>query len=213
MKRSAVLITCCVLLTDRTTSGQEPITLRFQGRVIDNTGQPIEAAGITIAPHDRYLTADALERPVAKTAADGTFVIEVVASENAGSIPSVLIAVPEKAALGWQVYGEWDAAGSPVDLGDIVLPAGANLKGWVRTADGKPIPGARVVAWDLIRQRTWSLSARQGRASYITTAFTTADGEYLLPCALPQAAELAAVAGKPVSVTIQVADPPAIRDK
>lgn len=115
--------------------GQSPL----RGLVLDEHGAPIAGATATfLTDHDRFVTAELVAAPDARTDAAGRFTL------------------PRPNSADWPVGISCSAPGrgtvvvTPgyLDLSPIVLPSARRLGGRVRDEDGRPVAGARILVRD-----------------------------------------------------------------
>jgi protocatechuate 3,4-dioxygenase beta subunit len=164
------------------------VTLR--GRVVTWQGEPIAGACLAIAPADGFDTRALLREAAAKSGADGTFTIGVARPPKDGKdvVEQVLhVAAPGRSsrALPLALQPQDGTLPAEQDLGEVVLGDGSRLLGRVRTAEGRPVAGARVVATDLLERAPF----QAGESSATACATVTGqDGIFDLPCAVGQAA-------------------------
>lgn len=123
--------------------------LEVRARALDESGAPIEGAGVAVG---EWPTAeDALQRPVAVSDADGQLNFRVTIPDN-NTRGAMLLAAPGRSCFRCQLwlmpFPMVAADGDPLDIGDVRLPRGHTVTGRVRDAEGKPVAGARVGASD-----------------------------------------------------------------
>ncbi len=174
------------LTAQRPTPG--PTTVK--GRVVDPEGRPLAAAVVTFGPTATQPTKALLAKAEVQTDAEGRFAQLVTPTGDPGDF-QVVVALRDRAALLLSGHPTWDndkkAYPAERDLGDIVLIPGQRLFGRVRDPNGKPVPGARVVAKDAFE----SVQAfRSGSLPLFCAAETDASGIFDLPCALDQAVRI-----------------------
>ena len=150
-------------------------TVRLRGRVLDAAGAPFATASVLVGAATELTTEDALAAPTARCAADGGFAVEVA---GPAAELSVLVVAPGK--VGYWIRGRaLDESRRPpapaaIDLGEVRLPDGVNLRGRVRDAEGKPIVGARIEAIDHLTTYPWMQS------SFASLARSGDDGTFTL---------------------------------
>src|SRR5262245_7911632 len=154
--------------------------LHVRATVCNAAGQPLGDAGIVIGPADVITTTEALSRPQAKSAGNGTLELEVpVAPRDVYTATALLIAAPGKVAfcvpnLPVLIHRGAVHDECVLDLGEIRLPDGFTLSGRVRGPDGKPIRGARIRAVDSLTTYPWFSPC------YGSQATTAESGVFLL---------------------------------
>jgi hypothetical protein len=158
----------------------------LQGRVIDERGQPLAGATITVVTAD-WTTAAAQAEPHAVSTADGRFRIEAdVAREVAGSALVVVTkaghatACLEHATVFVMPFALLARVGRPI--GDVMLPPATAVRGKVRTRTAQPVTGAVVEA----RCQLQTLLSPSGlwQVSYLARARSDANGEFTLADAI-----------------------------
>ena len=77
-------------------------TYRVTGHVVDEKGAPIAGVGFAAGAFGNLRTRDALERPIARSGADGRFAVDVPVSETDPRLPlpGFLCAAAGRVAIG-----------------------------------------------------------------------------------------------------------------
>ncbi len=121
---------------ERVATMQDP---PLRGQVVDEVGAPIAGATIgCIFDYDRFVTADLVAAPAARTDEGGWF------------------SLPRPAATNWPIAVSCSARGrgtvvvAPyhLDLGPVTLPPVRRLAGRVRDPEGRAVAGARILVRD-----------------------------------------------------------------
>lgn len=163
-------------------------TCRVRARICDADGKPIANAGAIAGRPEDVTTADVLQRPQARSDANGDISVDVKVPEGLRESVAVLFAAPGRVPVScpnphrdamWRVV-----QGPGVDLGELRLPAGNTLTGRVRDADGKPIAGVRVAATDGLTSLWWI------GPHYASRAVTGANGVFTLHGVFPRAMQI-----------------------
>lgn len=113
----------------------------LRGQVVDEAGAPIAGATVgAIHDHGRFVTADLVAAPVARTADDGWFTLPRPPDSN------------WPIGLSCSARGRGTVVVGPayLDLGPIVLPPVRRLAGRVRDAESRAVSGARILVRDWI---------------------------------------------------------------
>ena len=154
----------------------------LQGRVLDERGQPIAGASITIVTED-WTTAAARAQPHATSTADGRFRIEAaVAGEVAGGALVVVAKAGHATAClePYMIYAMPFAqlARMYCPIGEVVLPPSTSVHGKVRTRTAQPVAGAVVEA----RCQLQTLLPAHGlwQLRYLARERSDAKGEFTL---------------------------------
>lgn len=177
-------------------------TVRLTGRLVDAHGQALTDAAVAWAGRRDLATATLLAQPATRTAADGSFALEVTPpGRRDPTRRELLITARGKAAIAmspvfklasdaadeaWEEPGDDDDAepdlAPETALGDLVLADGARLFGRVRDSDGRPLADVLVIAHDILQSGP---RQRPEPFAYHCTARTDATGIFNLPCTLP----------------------------
>ncbi len=131
---------------------------RVRARICDEDGKPIANAGAVAGAPGTLTTADALQRPQARSDENGSISIDVPIPEGLLESTSVLIAAPGRVSIVCpdpQRGGLWRRQRRDADLGELRLPKGLTLTGRVCDADGQPVAGAKVAAFDGLAKYWW----------------------------------------------------------
>lgn len=148
---------------------EEGRILTVRGTVLDDRLQPLADVRIGSAPHDGDLAA-ALAQPIARTARDGRFSVELSLQKN----ESIELAFGGD-RLATMACSLWSSA-EAIDLGTFAIPAGQVVAGRVRDGEGAPIVGATIEATDLLDSRQFLREQRQGLRVHCTARATSGPG-------------------------------------
>jgi Carboxypeptidase regulatory-like domain len=152
----------------------------MKGRVVDSRMQPIAGAGILLAPVTTS-TRQVLATPAVRTDRHGRFQLSV-SLESFQNGYRIRVAARGRMAMATIPAAEsveWDGSREIWDLGDIVLGPGASIIGTVRSEDGKPVAGARVIGSDVLHQTQRMFLDVPG--PFLSSAVTDARGAFVLP--------------------------------
>lgn len=189
-----------------------PVETRpIRGRVVDPTGKPLEGVGILVSPTSSSrslpLTQTVLAAPN-QTDADGRFALQVAAQSR------LTFAAKGRATLHMTPFGGISmlafqasliAPDGGLELGDVVLPPGTELRGRIVDEKGSPIRGAEVHARDLVG--SWQANVfRTDGLRFGSAAETSADGQFVLPGVFGDGLELEARAAGHATQTLRPVD-------
>src|SRR5262245_27695868 len=138
----ALLLTClAALLPQEPAAPVPPVAMVVRGVVLDGDMKP--ASGIALAIIDDYAdgVAAALAQPLARSAADGAFTLDVPPPPKGHRW--LVIGGGHFATMMSELMG-WRSTPLTIDLGPFALAPGTSGAGRVRDASGAPIAGARV---------------------------------------------------------------------
>lgn len=164
---------------ERAVTNQEP---PLRGQVVDEAGKPIAGATIgCIFDYERFVTADLVAAPAARTDEAGVFTL------------------PRPSLLDWPIGVSCSARGrgtvvlapTYLDLGPVVLPAVRRLAGRVRDADGRAVVGARVLVRDWL-SRCEFVAGRGGERRFevpepCSAVLSGVDGRFVVESAVDTA--------------------------
>src|SRR5205814_6607716 len=136
--------------------------------------EPIAGAGLALALADGFDTRALLREPATVSSADGTFAIAAArppkdAKDVKEQVLHVAAAGRSSRVLPLSVPPQDDNLPAEQDLGDVVLGDGGRLLGRVRSAEGRPVAGARVVALDLLDRAPFQTSESSATACATVT--------------------------------------------
>ncbi|HZT56494.1 MAG TPA: hypothetical protein VFA35_09725, partial [Burkholderiaceae bacterium] len=150
----------------------------LSGRVVDEQGAPL--AGVAVCLLDEnpgaplFVTADLLQEPLARTAADGTWSAALPAAVHGVGMRLLLVA-PGRVHVAAPLHSH--------DGWPVALPRAHTLAGRVVDTDGRPLAGVRVAA------RDWLCDARYRADNQrvpwlpepLTAVLTDDGGRFVLP--------------------------------
>lgn len=178
--------------------GQAPAR-EVAGRALDERGAPLAGVCVRVVMGAEWTTQDVLASPDTRSGEDGDFVVSWPASRTwlRASEPLVALAAAGRATA---VAEPFDARSEATRLavGDVFLPAGIDLRGRVRTREGRPIQGSQVVALSALGRVLDCLSPwydPQRHARYRSQAVAGADGVFVLRGVVATGASVRARAG------------------
>jgi protocatechuate 3,4-dioxygenase beta subunit len=155
-------------------------------RVLDGRGAPLAEAGLATGPRDELLLADALERPVARSGADGRVraIVQWPKGKAVADGWSFVIAAKGRVAMTtWYLPALHSNKDAPeVDLGDVVLFDGVTLRGRVVDQRGEGVAGVRVTGDDGVRVQSDVLMRDEPRWKCSSSVRSEARGGFVLPC-------------------------------
>ncbi|MBL8750804.1 MAG: carboxypeptidase regulatory-like domain-containing protein [Planctomycetes bacterium] len=181
------LLTLPVLVAQEESPSVGSAVCRVRARICDEEGKPIANAGVVVGAPGTVTTTDALQRPQARSDENGSLSIDVPIPAGPLQSISVLIAAPGRVTIVCpdpQRGGSWRRQRRDADLGELRLPKGPSLTGRVCDADGQPVAGAKVDAFDGLA-RYWWLGP-----CYRSLATSGANGVFTLPGVFSRALRL-----------------------
>ena len=181
----AVLFACLSAATPQAPAAPAPapapVPVVVRGVVLDSELRP--AAGIALALLDDEAlggaddVAAALAQPLARTAADGAFELQVTLPPKGSRW--LVIGGGHWATMMHELSG-WRGKPAVHDLGAFALAPGTSGAGRVRDAKGEPVEGAQVEVLDLLDSRTFMANRGSAQVKCRTLARSDARGIFRL---------------------------------